>query len=682
VTWLKRIGKIGGALLLLPLVGIGVHYAVKAFTEGVPQGPAYHGKAVTEWIDELERPIKENGPGWGHVREFLEQPDRKTAKKVLEIMGPVAVPYLIEALDDERESVRHSCMFLLSALGPEGHVAIPKLAAMVREDPKGNAVWVLAGMAEPDTVALLEALDEPASQSVAAAALQAVPRIPKRGLTTLLRIAEAEATPPDSVFALLTHDSVPAETAVQVCTRCLEREDRRRLAAVTLAELHGKARVPAERVARILAETLRAEPDNEYLYALLRLAEEADPAAPEVAKLVDHPRFSYMAQMVLQNIGAAAAPYEEQFLERARSMDPERRARAIGVLGAMGPDAEDALYAVLAGLEDPALDVRRAACNALGARSHAADVVVPALERILNEDHNLSYAATQALVTLGDESPLALETVTRVMTTHPNKSVRYAALSALGGKSRPAVFMAAARDKQDHVRRLAAQLIKKYATTEAIPLLNEMLSEPAVGYVALLALLAMPEAAGSDVSQLEALRDDPERDARVRGRAAAAVLRLAGERAGAVQALASFLSADDQALRTSATRSCWILEEFPAGVLAALRTASLRDDHPASDRWFALGVLLHAGSADADDLARYLDLYARVSEGGSNPNPISDGLLKFARIASFDPVPYFEQEIAELRRPLQALLAMRRAVTEIKLERMYGEGWRGRRGGD
>ena len=32
-----------------------MHYAVKAFTEGVPQGPAYHGKAVTEWIDELER---------------------------------------------------------------------------------------------------------------------------------------------------------------------------------------------------------------------------------------------------------------------------------------------------------------------------------------------------------------------------------------------------------------------------------------------------------------------------------------------------------------------------------------------------------------------------------------------------------------------------------------------------
>ncbi len=682
MNWVKRIGKIGGTLLLLPIVGIGVHYAVKQFTHAEARGPAYRDKTVTEWIDELERPIEESGKGWGHVREFLERPDRKTAQQVLEVMGPDAVPYLIEALDDDRKSVRQRCVWVLGRLGLDGHAALPKLRTMLREDAalRGNIAWTLNEMSEPALQVLVDALGERVSRDQAAGALLHADRIPERGVKTLLRIAETDTEPSESVFRALAHESVPRAQAVDVLTRGLDREDRRLFAAWTLAEMHSRdVEVPAARVARLLGEDVRRNPEGQSLFALIRLGAAAAPAAADLATLIDHRSglVSAWAQAALRGTGSAAAPYESDFLERAKLSDPDRRSLAIGVLGAMGPDAPDALFAVLAALEDRSQEVRKSACYALATRHDEADIVVPALERALASDANLRYPAVQALATLSETTPAALDVLVRALDSSPSQGTRRAILNALGPK-KPEILVAAARSEHKDVRWRALTLLGRNKTAEAVPTLILSLAA-GVREIAVLALWRLAEVAEAAVPSLEALRDDTGLQMHLRARIAALIVRIDPTRPGAVTFLSELLTSPDPMIHGPATVQCLALESLPDAVVSALRSSATDEKRAPVNRWFAVGALVTTGHASADELVLYLQLFAQMGEFAENRSdlkPLSDRLVKFARSASFDPVPVFQEQIAERRLPLPVLLIARRAVTEINLERKYGKDWR------
>ncbi len=679
MTWLKRIGKIGGALLLLPLVGIGVHYAVKHFTHAAPRGPAYGGMTVTEWIGELERPVEESGEGWGHVREYLEQPDRKTAKKVLEVMGPAAVPYLVEALDDERTSVRRSAARTLAKLGPDAHAAIPKLTELLRTDEpiRDRVAYTLKDLGEPGIDALVDALEFEASRDSALNALSLAPMIPDRGVAVILRLPEEVEVPSPVLFRALTYESVPHERAVAVAVRCLERNDRRNDAAAVLANLHAeKIEVPVERVAQVLAEVLRERDDGQAVFALGRLGTHAAPAVPELVKLVDHQAWhiSSWAQQALRGVGPAVAPYEAVFLERARKSDVRARGMALSVLGTMGPEAENALYALLGALEDPVLDVRMTASQALGGRPDAADVVIPALVRAI-EQPDLGGHAARALAELGKRAPAASEELQRVLTRHPEAEVRQRIVGAIMGQEHTSVYVAAVRDADEKIRRIAASRLSRHPDPQLIPLYIELLEDPATRFQAMSTLGDLGEPARIAVNRLEAMRDDVGNESKTRVRAAVAVLRVDPERANAAQALVAFIDTNDPTVRVLAVHACWRLDLLPDAVVAALRNAARGD-------WgseYAVIQLIESGAANEHELLAFLDQLGRPRDPTGSQIAVDqcrDDLVQLARRGSFDPVPVLERELARLDRPLDVLLVARRAVTEIRWERLYGEGWR------
>ncbi|MDP6252262.1 MAG: HEAT repeat domain-containing protein, partial [Verrucomicrobiota bacterium] len=96
------------------------------------------GPDAREATPELIKRLRRSG------RRYRDQVRLRVVTALTRI-GPVAVPQLIDALDDESQSIRSGAVRVLGNLGPDAHEAVPRLSALLAD--KESYIGETAGAA-------------------------------------------------------------------------------------------------------------------------------------------------------------------------------------------------------------------------------------------------------------------------------------------------------------------------------------------------------------------------------------------------------------------------------------------------------------------------------------------------------------------------------------------------------
>jgi HEAT repeat protein len=195
-------------------------------------------------------------------------------------------------------------------------------------------------------------------------------------------------------------------------------------------------------------------------------------AVPYCIKCLDRPSLTRAAAVVLGKIGPEAADAVPALLKQVNNEEAVVRREVLFALGKIGPAAKDAVPAALACVDDPDAAVRYSAVYSLGRIGPDA---AAATERLLKElDSEDRYYATCCAMSLVRIDPGNSTIVPRVLPLlmgalrHDDSSVRTEAASTLGmlgPKARPGLnaLKNAAYDQSPIVRRTVADAIAKIA---------------------------------------------------------------------------------------------------------------------------------------------------------------------------------------------------------------------------
>jgi HEAT repeat protein len=283
----------------------------------------------------------------------------RAAFRLLDLIGPPAVPDLVNALSNEEDTVdKVQVMRLLAKLGPGAASAVPGLTR------------TLGSQSLPVRIAAAEAL-----ASIGPAAETAVP-------TLVVGLADPFSDGRQAMAACLACVGAAAEPAVPALLPLLaDREDRvRQAAAAALAQIGPKA-VPAlikvvqtrdmRRFSALIEAMIKVSP------WYVRLRSDVGWEDPEKA----FQSLSWAAYEIMQ---------ERASLEAAH-------VAALGVLGEFGPAASAAMPAVAQALADPNPDIKLAAVHALERIGLEASVGPDLIRMLVHSNESLRKAAIKAL---------------------------------------------------------------------------------------------------------------------------------------------------------------------------------------------------------------------------------------------------------------------------------------------
>ena len=220
-------------------------------------------------------------------------------------IGPAAIPQLIDALDNESQSIRSGAAKVLGNMGSTAHEAAPRLFALLGDEEiylgetAGAALGKIGPAAHPQ---VLEALGSD-NENIRAAAAVAIGWM-----------------------------SQPGEPAKRLAKR-LEAEPSSRVTANGLEALN-RVGLPADQLLPLLLPALDHDGDrvrHEAMNGLLSLRPDSRAAVPHL-------------------------------VERLGNGDPAKRSQAINLLGRIGPDAGDAVPRLIAHLGQAA-EEEQAACR-------------------------------------------------------------------------------------------------------------------------------------------------------------------------------------------------------------------------------------------------------------------------------------------------------------------------------
>jgi HEAT repeat protein len=155
----------------------------------------------------------------------------------------------------------------------------------------------------------------------------------------------------------------------------------------------------------------------------------------------------------------AAVPVLVDLL-REKSADPEQRWRAAELLGAIGPDAANAVPTLLAARQDADPHVRTVVVQTLGKLAPASAEAIPVLVEALDTDERVP--ALRALASFRALAAPAVPNLRALLAGRGEAMVRWNAartLGFIGPDARPAVptLLAALRDKDPLVREHSAE---------------------------------------------------------------------------------------------------------------------------------------------------------------------------------------------------------------------------------
>ncbi|MBE7464082.1 MAG: HEAT repeat domain-containing protein [Planctomycetes bacterium] len=508
------------APVLLALAGLACIASVRA--EEPAGNERILGKDVAGWIAHLETHElpEETQQGLFVLGEFGAQ-------------AAPAVPLLRKLAGTARdEGVRRLALETLGRIGAEARAAAPDLLALYadRKAPPRlkqivfDAVVRIAPDDPAVAEAVLSALRSPDPELRGAAFNAAVtvyfhgPKDLRGDLRDRLERALRDAKDAPAAASALRCLGKPG---VEPLLRALERARGGPAQLATLKALGqmGPWAVAAlEPLARVARESGDPELQNEALYALAGI----DPLSPVTLQacgaLLGRPEVGSLAAQTLQRGGTGAVPVLRAVLSDLKGA-PSARAAAAQVLGKLGAPGADALPQLLAALDDPALEVRRTALeaiNELGPKAKAAAEPLGAwLEglggpganpvlRALREDALLAQANVRrdpqapplvSVAELADDAQLR-----EILSVSPNPGYRAEAATALRGRAESAQaaenaksLIAALNDTEIDVRLAAARALAIYgahAKAATPPLLDWLGSDDPRRHRAALAALA------------------------------------------------------------------------------------------------------------------------------------------------------------------------------------------------
>lgn len=483
------------------------------------------------------------------------------------------------------------------------------------EDSRGRVVAIDAIASElrgglPALDTLVASLDDAdplvrwhAARAIGLLGHEAASAIP--ALTKLL--ADEDAVTVTQAAAAIGHirgdddrDAIPAadlaiyEAATEPLVQTTVHPDprARRAAVRTLRRL---SRSP-EQLARTVLEQLDDVEPEAILPAMHTLADMQGDAVPFLLEALADPKSRYWAEVVLAEIGAAAAPAVEPLAEIAAEGEIEERVQAILALAAIGEPARAAEPQLVAALESPDASLRYVAAYALGqVRAAAADEALTAAAAAA--DPLLATLASWARARIHpDDQPLLAEAVERLTQGLVSDSppVRRAAVEGLSGLSDklvegdrqalaaaltgmiddpvPAVALAAGgaliRLGGDAVEPLAEALSAPAIRNDAmeilaelgpaaLPALDQMVAgladaDPVFRGDAVMAIAALGPAAAAAVKPLEKLLGDESAEASVRYTAAYALGRIGLPAKSAAALLRKLADSEDDLMATVA----------------------------------------------------------------------------------------------------------------------------------
>ena len=411
------------------------------------------------------------------VQVLRENKDRTFRTEASEALGSIgseqAVQALVEALDDQSESVRSNATYALGSIGSEK--AVPALIAAMKspdENVRGLAVGALGSISSEEAVqTLIEALKDQ-DKCVRSNAVRALGVIGSeealQGLIEILKDAD-KSFRRRAVGAL---GSIGSERAIQAVIEALKDrdEDVRHDAVRALGSIGSEQAVP------YLIQALRMDRD----IRVRRCAAEAlgsigsEQAVQDLIKALKDPDrcVCAIAAEALRSIGSEQAV---QDLTRVlKDKNGYLVVRAAEALASTRPELAE--QALIEKLEDQDSTVRFVSTKMLG--SIGSERAVQALINVLNDQDELvrTYAA-EALGSIGSEQ--AVQALINGLNDQSG-NVRSIAAEALGviGSERAVQALIDVLDGQDElVRTYAAEALGSIGSEQAVQALVEALDD-------------------------------------------------------------------------------------------------------------------------------------------------------------------------------------------------------------
>jgi HEAT repeat protein len=400
----------------------------------------------------------------------------------LAAIGPGAAPAvdkLLAASKSPTPRLRWHAISALGDLGPVAKPAIPALiAALADSEPQVHfhAEQALQRMGKLAIPALIESLKPeklqlrvlPIISAIGPDAKEAVP-----ALTGLLRSKNAESRR-EVILALASIGPDARGTSPDLIKALGEKEFAHRpAAAFALGKIGSKEAIPA------IKEALKT-PNNHVLrlacvWSLLQL----DPSNPEYAALAlpelieamenEKPEIRREAARALGKMGSGARSAVGTLQQRLRDKDYETRRASLIALAEIGADSEPAVEEIALIFNQGEPSLRPIACYALGRIGNPAKSEVPRIRRMLQSrnGHEKTVAAWSLVQIAPDAETVdtAIPLLAAGLAHAENPDVRVAMAQALGkvGGTSPIAkeaLNAALKDQNEAVRKAAEAATK------------------------------------------------------------------------------------------------------------------------------------------------------------------------------------------------------------------------------
>ena len=432
-----QLGKLGpGAKAALPAL-------IKALQDSDRQVWAFSIAAITAMGPEAKEAIPAlldgfdtRGARGGRERERRQGMVRSAY--ALTRIGPEAIPPLIQALSAEDNGLRAGAARALSGMGPLAKEAIPALRANLGHGElpvRMEAVNALA-LIGPDAVGPVGAAlgaDEPLQRGSAALTLAQLGPVAKNAEPALLQMLAKETDAGARAAALTALPKIsadPVKTAPLLVAAVKDDSEPIRHAAINAIAATRALRRPAVPLLVSLLTDANPAVRQRGAHALGRLGPDAADALPALIAATRAADGDAVFAGALAQIGPAALP---ALLAALKQSDAAGGAWILRTLRGFGPPAVPVL---IEALQQPDAAQRASAAGALGAMGRdAADAIKPLFTLASTSDTATQAAALRALTAL-QATPAQLKPLLQTALASPAPELRKAGaagMAALGG---------------------------------------------------------------------------------------------------------------------------------------------------------------------------------------------------------------------------------------------------------
>jgi HEAT repeat protein len=449
---------------------------------------AFDGSIVNLSFLRLELPASAFG-GYGKLR--LQIPRTMMVFKAAPSLGDKAVPLLVELLQDKSPAIRIGAAFSLEGLAKDAAAAVPDLAKALQdpnEDVHLAAARALARIGPSARNALKEILEalgdsNPKIGLAAEAALQAMGQFGKEDASVLCACLKSPKMAVRA-YAANTLDSMGrnAVDAVPALTETLNDSDAglRRTAASAL----GKIGAPAKSAIPALTLALKDRDKSvreKAVQSLVKMGSGLDTVSALLEGLKNEDEnVVEIAEKALDENNWLTADNVHGLVEVVQASKTKARIFAMAALGRIGPDAKEAVTALMDELRDLEASVREAAASALGKIGPHAWKAADGLAKALSDDNpKVQISAALALRGIGPDGSAAapkLAASLKIKTLHEASS---AALVRMGNRVVPALIngLEETKDFQERVDIISVLEQMGPDASDAIPILTTLSKE-------------------------------------------------------------------------------------------------------------------------------------------------------------------------------------------------------------